>query len=116
MTTMIKVRFQVVGWHYWEGAKVGRRYLSSQHRHTFHFQVDAKVKHTDRDIEFHDLIEEAKATLRVQQDGNFEDGFNFKGQSCEAIAMRLLESLALRLDVTAVEVWEDGECGARVEI
>ena len=50
-------------------------------------------------------------------DSNFPDTVDFKNNSCEMIAETLEQELESRfkLDVNFVEVWEDGENGARLE-
>lgn len=107
MRAEIKVRTRFVGWHYWPDAPEPRAYLRSSHRHEFHVEVCAAVEHDDRDIEFHDLKDEVDRLLPRGDLG---------AQSCEMVGRSLCEGLALTYGdrIAWAEVWEDGECGARV--
>lgn len=73
-----------------------------------------RVQHEDREVEFHDLIDEAKQELVNSY--RVENGiYQFGEDSCETIARKLSESLARNYKrAVGVEVSEDGECGATV--
>jgi hypothetical protein len=109
VTTEVKVRHRGVGFHRWPNPRRGREYLGQRHRHEFWLEACAEVTDPDRQIEFHDL----KDTLA-------EAFARFHGEmgtsSCETIAWELLDQLRARYGTAMrwVEVWEDGECGARV--
>jgi hypothetical protein len=106
----IWVTDSIVGFHSWNDAPAETAYLSSAHRHIFHIKLFARVRHGDRDIEFHDL----KRRLRVALSrfpSNAHGELEFGEMSCEMIAERLL----VELDLDVAEVSEDGECGAVVE-
>jgi hypothetical protein len=110
---VIFVRFEQVGFHCWPDAPSHRAYLRASHRHLFGIEVTTHVDHDERDIEFHDLRDEAAALFRglsiCKQD--------FGPQSCETLARRLATQLADRYARTVtVIVSEDGECGASVEV
>ena len=111
MVTSIWVRTTVAGFHNWPQPYAGREYLSSRHRHLFHVKVAVPVAHDDRDIEFHDLLDEVNGWLR-QFRGEFGP------QSCEAIGRELGKYLLLQHPVgwVEVEVSEDGEAGAVVRL
>lgn len=106
------VQFQQVGFHYWADAPKHRAYLAQSHRHVFHVEVSADVEHDDRDIEFHDLRDEATSLFRGL---TVSKGGDFGPQSCETLARRLAVRVAgnLARPIT-VTVSEDGECGATV--
>lgn len=105
------VRFAIEGWHSWPDAPDPRAYLRSQHRHLFHVEVRTEVMHDGREIEFHDLIVEAKAWLRMI--GGIDGNFGL--MSCESIARETADELAQRYARPfEVMVSEDGECGAVV--
>lgn len=124
MTTSVIISFQLEGLHHWPEANdhfpdVG--FLRYPHRHMFHFKLSKLVTHTDRDVEFirwkRQVIKYLQTNYTVitgvQDDsivrnGNFLD---FNRMSCEDIATELLN----KFDCLWVEVWEDGENGARVE-
>lgn len=109
MTKKVIVTFQLEGFHHWRDAPSHREYLRARHRHMFHFRMEALVKGEDREIEFHDFLESSRR-LAYGALGKAD----VRGWSCEMIAIDILESCGLPA-MSAVEVWEDGECGARVE-
>ena len=61
---VIFVRFEQVGFHCWPDAPSHRAYLRASHRHLFGIEVTTRVDHDERDIEFHDLRDEAAALFR----------------------------------------------------
>lgn len=107
---MIDVSFRVPGLHFWSGATGRREYLRHPHRHMFHIRVSVEVSHDDREIEFHDLKDDAGAMFQ-----SFGEQGNFGGQSCEHLARRLAGCLVERhRRAVSVHVSEDGEFGATV--
>lgn len=106
----IFVTFDVVGFHQWPGATGRRAYLADRHRHKFHFRVEMPVAHCEREVEFHDLLDDARCrVLRMAPNGEFG------GQSCESIAEGLLRYLvATYRRPVVVTVSEDNEVGAIV--
>lgn len=109
----IKVRFQHEGWHRWPDATPHRGYLADLHRHLFLVEVETPVGHDDREIEFHDLRDEALALFRRLGDG----GGRLGAMSCEMVARTIAAALSERHGrMFKVTVWEDGECGAEVVI
>lgn len=102
------VRFTREGWHRWPDAPARRAYLGDSHRHLFHFEVTLQVKHDDREVEFHDLLDVAK--------GIYHDGTDFGPLSCEAIATHVLSVVTDRYPdrLCEVSVFEDAEVGAVV--
>jgi hypothetical protein len=102
----IFVRFTFAGFHRWEGAPAHRSYLATRHRHLFGVEVKCLVNNDDREIEFHDLLDESKNFFNESERGN---------QSCEMMARALGEYLAKHYQrIFTVIVSEDGECGAQV--
>jgi len=65
------------------------------------------VEHDDRDVEFHDLIDEARNFIEAEELGH---------ASCEAIARTLFHHLMSRHPnrKACVKVFEDNEAGATV--
>lgn len=112
----IIVNFQHVGFHRWPDAHGKRSYLTHPHRHKFHVRVCMDVEHDQREVEFHDLIEEAETRFIELRVNNDKEVTNFGPQSCESLARRLGTTLAdrYRRGVT-VTVMEDGECGSVVK-
>jgi hypothetical protein len=103
------VTFTHQGWHCWPSAPEHRAYLAAKHRHLFHFKVELRVFHQERDVEYHDLLTFASAINEGRD--------QFGNLSCETLALDML------IKVTAhwpgrfcrVSCFEDGECGAVVE-
>lgn len=107
---VIWITFQRPGMHHWPNAPEHRAYLRAEHRHLFIVSVATIVSHDNREIEFHDLLEQSKAI--------FNEGLDKLpiARSCESMARWLGERLALAHKRTfKVDVSEDGECGATVE-
>ena len=103
------------GFHYWPEAPADVSYLAYRHRHDFHVRAEYEVEHDDRDLEFHQQPANPRQALLL---GNASrHGVEFGARSCEAIAEFIRERLAesgFPLPV-AIEVWEDGEHGARIQ-
>ena len=84
-------------------------FLSTPHRHIFHFKVSIQVFHNDRDIEF---IQFKRWLENLYSQGTIE--LNYK--SCEMISDDLFDQIASRYpdrDIT-ITVSEDGENGASI--
>lgn len=116
MIKTVIATFRVVGFHSWPDAFAAVGYLASSHRHEFYIRVEVRVEDDDRQVEFHMLKRDSKLALA----STFEsagygsvDEYDFGHRSCEMIAQELKN--AIRERVSAIEVWEDQECGARVE-
>lgn len=107
----IFVKFTEEGFHCWPQAPDHRAYLRAEHRHVFHVTVELRVYHDEREIEFHDLMAEARALFKA-----LHDGTGCHSGSCEAMARVVANQLAATHDrMVLVTVSEDGECGARVQ-
>lgn len=104
---------RIPGFHNWPQAPNEVGYLGSKHRHLFTIRCEWPVHHDDRDVEFHLAQQAMRDVLEKWREG---DVYEFEGMSCEMIARavgaRLEQSFR---EPSAVEVWEDDECGARVE-
>lgn len=113
--TTVLITFQLEGFHNFPKAKeifpeVG--FLSNIHRHMFHFKLERQVNHDDRDVEF---IMFKRQVIDYLQSEYYDLGYKallFGSMSCEMIARELL----LKFDCCSVEVWEDGENGAKITI
>ncbi len=106
----IFVTFQRVGFHRWQDAVGHRHYLYSRHRHIFHVRIECFVSHDDREIEFHDLIDQA-AKIWDQRYPNGEMGITSCEQAAAVLGAALMALFDRNFDVS---VSEDGECGAMV--
>ena len=104
----IWVRFAVAGYHQWPEAPNHRSYLAMRHRHLFHVEARCQVDHDDREVEFHDLLDQARADF---------PGGHLGRQSCEDMARDLATKLAAHYRRPfEVSVSEDGEVGAVVSV
>lgn len=112
--TEVWATHRFVGFHNWPSAPTGRGYLSDRHRHLFHVRASVEVLHDDRDVEFHDLLDEVAATCSLLGDGDGELG----PMSCEQIALEVCNAVTKKWPGRAVacEVSEDGEAGASVRL
>ena len=109
MRTSVIVTHKQVGFHHWPNAPKEVDYLRHPHRHEFTIKVCVQVLHSDREVEFHTLQREIRALFRTEHD--------FGASSCEHIAKDMVDQLYdAGYRPEWVEVWEDGENGARVEV
>ena len=111
---------RTVGFHSWPEAYDEVAYLRAPHRHEFHFRAECVVDHDERQVEFHTLrraLEQCLDEWRKRAAADYgPTEIDFGTNSCEAIARLTMSWLkAEDFAVTAVEVSEDGENGARVE-
>lgn len=109
------VQTSVEGLHNWPLAstifpEVG--FLSDIHRHIFHIKACLPVTHTDRDVEFIMFKRELTEYLNETYYSEVRKCLFFGPESCEMIATKILQ----KFNCTWVEVFEDAENGARVEI
>jgi len=102
------VTHRFIGFHQWDDAPERRAYLREPHRHVFHVRACVDVNHEGREIEFHDML----AVVTKLCDDMTAVG------SCETIATVLAEWLGDEYPGRriGVEVSEDGENGALVEL
>jgi hypothetical protein len=104
------VTHRFVGFHAWPDAPAERAYLRARHRHLFHVRAELDVAGADREVEFHDLLE--LVSWHCGRLPRSELG------SCESIAELLAGAIHRSYPGRriAVDVSEDGEAGARVEL
>lgn len=104
----VLVTHRIPGFHCWPNAPGEVAYLSNTHRHLFLMIAAWKVGHDDRDVEFHT----AQAWMRKVYAPNTD----FGAQSCEMIAKDMFTKLteAGHRAPAWIEIWEDGEAGAKV--
>lgn len=117
MISKVISTFTVNGFHAWSDAPLVLAYLSTRHRHLFTVKVEARVGHDNRQIEFHQLQRAAREAMDdLHPRGGNGNEYEFGSKSCEMLAAELLVQLRKKSwVVSAVEFWEDLECGARVE-
>lgn len=103
-----------IGLHCWPAAADvhGIEYLASPHRHIFKVRVDLAVYHDDRDLEFITVKKFLDEWLSKQPS-------DLGTTSCEMLCERIRDHLQNHYGigrVTRVEVSEDGENGAVLEV
>jgi len=107
----IVVKIQLEGVHFWKDCDLPEvEYLKNLHRHTFFIRIEKAVSHNDRDIEIILFKRQVIDYLYAQYYDRKYDCLNFKGMSCESIAM----VLHAKFQCHEVEVLEDNENGAIV--
>lgn len=129
MSTSIIVCTRVVGFHAWKDAPPEVDYLASRHRHVFTIKLALDVKHDDRDLEFHMVLRHLRGVLYALWSHNKLE-VEFGNNSTEAIGRALIDGLEAITEwddrgehshqlylgrVRWIEVWEDDECGSRVQ-
>lgn len=102
MKTILKVKTQFVGYHYWKDAPGEVEFLRNSHRHVFHVICYIPVVGLDREKEFFMVRSKVDSFLRKYEGREFQS-------SCEMIAEDILNNFP---DMESVEVTEDGENGA----
>jgi len=104
----ITVTFEMEGFHAWAEAPREVAYLANVHRHMFGVRLTLLgLYREDREQEFH--------LVKRWAEKHFKDMVG--GSSCEVMARRLAMAGRARYAVPCeVEVWEDGECGAKVRV
>ena len=107
METSVVVTLEVEGFHRWPEAKdilPEVAFLSLRHRHLFKIKAWKAVEHEDRDVEIILLKRKISRYLHSK----YGEPCEFGRMSCEDIA----KELVAELDLSSVEVLEDGENGA----
>jgi hypothetical protein len=120
METTVIVTTRVPALHCWPDAPEPVAHLRHLHRHVFLFRVEWRVSHDDRAIEFLTALEWLQHCLKLYglYAVNCEGGtLSFGTLSCEQIATKLFPMFDSQDHPvpSAIEVWEDGENGARVD-
>lgn len=115
MKTTIIVKLQIDGCHNFpKAAELFPEvdFLAHRHRHMFHFTVAVKVTHSDRDKEFIMLKRDINDYINKEYFDAFSRTSEFGPRSCEMLAEEILN----QFNAEWVEVFEDNENGARVEL
>jgi len=113
---IVKTRFEAL--HQWATIPNAHpsQYLKYLHRHIFHIEMHLKVTHSDRDVEFIDFKRIVDGYLKCQFKIDAQsDLFIINNTSCENLAKLLLLQYH-NIGCYWVQVLEDGEMGAIVEI
>lgn len=113
-TVIVTTQFEAL--HSWPGCNlpvVG--FLASPHRHIFKVRAEVRVTHNDRAVEFFCLKSDVDGAVAAMMERYVVTGLlPYLPMSCEMMAEFIFDNLLY--DVSAVEVWEDGENGARYEV
>lgn len=107
--TRIFVTWTAAGYHSWPDSP-DRAYLRDTHRHLFNFRVELDVKHADREVEFHDVLDLCRNLTPADKD--------YGEASCEQIASWIASEVERVVGAgrhVVVQVSEDGECGTLVD-
>lgn len=104
--TIVFATTRFEGFHRWPDAPEEVAFLRDRHRHVFHVRAEVPVRHDDRDVEFILLGRRVAAEVEVIRSTQ-----DVSCWSCERWANELVD----RLGLSACEVSEDGENGARVD-
>lgn len=109
MKRTITIRTQFEGFHSWPAAPPTRSYLADSHRHIFHVEVSIETHHNEREIEFHDLLDEVQVARRLIP--------HRSEWSCESMAEVIGERIGDQHPNRwlKVSVFEDGENGSSLE-
>lgn len=113
--TSVIVSLQIEALHNFPGAEkvfpeVG--FLHSLHRHIFHIKVKVPVYHDNRDKEFIMLKRDVTEFIHNKY---YREDYRcclFGAMSCEMIAREIMHEFG----ADSVEVWEDMENGAIIEV
>lgn len=120
LTTWAKVRTRIEALHRWEDAPDEVAFLRDNHRHEFHITVQVQQFHDDRDVEYIMLKNDLDHWLNnIWCAENTSKPYTLDEMSCEMIAKDIIEWLQEQFGDERqykVEVTEDGENGALVEV
>lgn len=111
-------RLTAVGLHCWPDAPEHRAYLRHVHRHLFCFEVTVVAGHPEEHRDPLEIASRTRALLAVFYPPNAAGDHDFKDDSCELVALNLLDKLALIYPARpiTVTVLEDNENGATARI
>lgn len=114
---IVKTQFEAL--HQWKTIPTGHpsAYLKNIHRHMFHIEMRFLVNDSDRQIEFFDMRQKVNKFLVSYYDlRDLPSGLPMlTNTSCEMIGETLLEFFK-QCGCRWVQVLEDGEMGAIVEV
>lgn len=102
---LLRVKYEVPGFHRWKDAPKGREYLRDLHRHVFGFIVEVEVTELNRELEYHNLedvcLTETKYMLNNMKSTTQE-------WSCEHMAEYLFNHLGeMGYNIESVEASEE---------
>ena len=113
MLKTIFVRYEFEWIHQWKDAPEQVEFLKNLHRHKFNIEIEFKVNHNDRDLEFFIMKKKIWEAIRYLYQMN-KVNFLYEVESCEQVAQDLLEYFDPEYEVIWIEVNEDWENGARL--
>lgn len=115
---IVRSRFSAL--HMYEDAPHSVSFLKHPHRHMFHVEVEIRVSHGNRDIEFFSVkyAMDSHTIQCILAQGVLVGTVYVLKESCEDIAEYIAQNLAHKLgipvtDIKYVEVSEDGENAGR---
>jgi hypothetical protein len=111
----IWVTFQKAGFHKYVSAEsdpmlADVSYLGNRHRHLFKFNVQIEIFHSDRELEFHQVLNYCESLFATQT-------IDIDFKSVEMLADDLYVQLASKYPGRNIKIniSEDGECGCAIE-
>jgi hypothetical protein len=112
----IWVTFQRAGYHKYPAAGVDLMledvsYLAHRHRHLFKFRVGIQVWHTDRELEFHQVLNYCESLFDSR---NIDIDYKSVEMLADDLYVKLVEKYGTARAME-IEVSEDGECGCLVK-
>lgn len=110
MTYWAKVTTRFEGFHKYPDAPEEVWFLKHMHRHMFHVTVWLQQFHTERDIEYIMFLHKLETMVQSLRNG--------QAKSCETMAEQIVRWVMGEYPgrTVKVEVTEDGESGALVEL
>lgn len=109
MKKTITVKTSFVGFHKWDNAPDRVAFLKDLHRHIFNVEVEFKVNHNDRDLEFFLMKELVQKIIKSLYKKNPDYIDWLMVWSCEMIAEDIYEQIPTVYEVVRVNVSEDWE-------
>lgn len=110
----VVVRTQLEALHCWPDIPRGHssQFLKYPHRHIFYIELQFKVNHNNRDIEFFEVRRQIDHYLQKNFKTDPISGLKDLGMmSCEMLCEDLLQQFN-HLNTFQASVFEDNECGA----
>lgn len=113
-TRWIWVTFQKAGFHRYPEAGSNPElesvsYLSNPHRHLFKFKVQIEVTHSNRELEFHQVLNYCEDLFQAR---TIDIDYKSVEMLADEVYLHLVSAYSTRNII--IEISEDGECGCVV--
>jgi hypothetical protein len=110
----VVVRTQLEALHCWPDIPKGHpsQFLQHPHRHIFYIELQFKINHNNRDVEFFEMKHQIDNYLQRNFKTDMISGVkDFGAMSCEMLCEDLLQQFN-HLNAFQASVFEDNECGS----